>query len=205
MQHQDLIPARGAIRTLALEVERDLTAQDLLQLQTLPATSPPPLKTLSARHRRQAQLLARGLSPQVVAEALGTTTARVYQLKKDPAFNELIAIYEDQIHESTLEDEKRFQEKMRAIGEGSADILIDRLEGIKDDVPISNAELRQLLTMSADRTVAPPKTIDPRLNPPQNVTLNFGTTLKPPTQTIEHEESPPTLIEDRATEKVPPE
>jgi len=194
---QQLVPKRGALRTLSLEVERELTHEDLLVLETLPGNGPPPLKSLSARHKRQAQLLAKGLSPQVVAEALGTTPQRVYQLMKDPAFNELVAIYSDQFHEESLEDEKRYQEKMRAVGETSLDIINDRLEGTPDEVRISTSELRQLATMAADRTVAPPKIQDPKSNIPQNITLNFGTTLNPPRPkiinqdgTLDHEGDP---------------
>jgi hypothetical protein len=185
-QSNQLVPKRGALRTLSLEIERELTEQDLLTLQTLPGNGPPPLKFLSARHKRQAQMLARGLSPQIVAEALGTTPQRIYQLQRDPAFKELMAIYEDQIHEESIDDEQRFQGRMRAVGETSLDLIGDRLEGIQDDIRISTSELRQLATMAADRTVAPPKVTSPNSNIPQNITLNFGTTLKPP-KTINQE------------------
>ena len=40
------LPTRGAISTLSLEVERELTEEDLVQLRFLPDNSPPPLKTI---------------------------------------------------------------------------------------------------------------------------------------------------------------
>lgn len=57
-------------------------------------------------------LVAQGKSDHYVAEALGYTSARIYQLKKDPSFKELVAYYEDQIdlHEKSLKDRKSLKE-----------------------------------------------------------------------------------------------
>lgn len=173
------LPSRGALATLSVEVERELTEADLLDLRFMPDNSPPTLKTISARHRRTAMMCARGLSNEQIADALGYTPTRVSQLRFDPAFKELVAYYEDQIHEESLDDEKRFQAKILVAGEQSVDLINNRLEGEVDDVKISTSELRQIATFAADRTVAPPKAIVNTTAPPTEITLNFGRELKP--------------------------
>lgn len=170
---------RGAISTLSVEVERELTEDDLLELSNLPDNSPPPVKTISSRHRRTAMMVAEGKENHFIAHALGYTPARIYQLKQDPSFKELVHYYSDQLHEKSLGDEQRFQEKLRSAGEQALDLLNDRLEDPEIRERISTSELRNIVTISADRTVAPPKAMVNAPIPPQSITLNFGTTLKP--------------------------
>lgn len=173
------LPSRGALSVLSIEVEKELEEKDLLDLRFMPDNSPPTLKTISARHRRTAMMVARGFGNEHIAEALGYTPARVSQLRFDPAFAELVAYYEDQIHEESLTDEKRIQEKLRAMTETGLDLINERLEDPAHRERISTSELRQLVAMGADRTVAPPKAIVNTNAPPAEITLNFGTTLKP--------------------------
>ena len=173
------LPSRGAISTLSLEVERELTEEDLVELRFFPDNSPPPLKTISARHRRTAMMVAEGKLDIHVADALGYTPARVRQLKQDPSFRELVAYYTDQIHEGSLGDEVRFQEKLRSAGEQALDELNDRLEDPNRIKGIATAELRNIVTVAADRTVAPPKAIANAPMAPAHITLNFGTKLTP--------------------------
>ncbi len=174
-----LLPKRGAISTLSIEVERELTEEDLLELSNLPDNSPPQVKTISSRHRRTAMMVAEGKENHFIAHALGYTPARIYQLKQDPSFKELVHYYSDQIHEKSLGDEQRFQEKLRSAGEQALDLINDRLEDPIISDRISTAELRNIVTVAADRTVAPPKAMVNAPIPPQSITLNFGTTLKP--------------------------
>jgi hypothetical protein len=179
------LPPRGALSTLSIEVERELTEEDLLELRFMPDNSPPPVKTISARHRRTAMMVAQGKSDLLIADALGYTPARISQLKRDPGFQFTVAQYEDQIHENSLADEQRFQEKLRVAGEQAIDELNDRLENKVDR--ISTSELRQIITVAADRTVAPPKQVTSQPNIPQHITLNFGTKLTPKTKTLDQD------------------
>jgi hypothetical protein len=181
------LPTRGALSTLSIEVEKELTEEDLLELRFMPDNSPPPVKTISARHRRTAMMVAQGKQDVFIADALGYTPARVGQLKNDPGFQMLVQYYNDQIHEGTLEDEKRFQEKLRSAGEEALDELNDRLEDPDKKVRISTSELRQIITVVADRTVAPPKQIANSVVIPPNITLNFGTKLNPKVKTIDQD------------------
>lgn len=175
------LPRRGALSTLSLEIERELTEEDLVQLRFMPGNAPPPLKKISARHRRTAIMVAQGKEDIVIADALGYTTARISQLKKDDSFMDLVARYEAQIHEGMVEDEQRFQDKLRSAGEQAIDELNERLEDPERIKRISTSELRQIVTVAADRTVAPPKAIINAPTPPANITLNFGRELKPRT------------------------
>jgi hypothetical protein len=187
---------RGAISTLSVEVERELTEEDIVQLQNLPDNSPPPVQAISARHRRTALMVAEGKGNHTIADALGYTPARIYQLKQDPSFKELVRYYSDQIHEESLADEKRFQEKLRIMGEQAMNLINDRLDDPDRSDRISTSELRQIATAAADRTVAPPKAMISAPTSPTEITLNFGTTLKPREKVVEETPSqalPPAL------------
>jgi hypothetical protein len=166
------------MNVLSLEVERELTEADILDLRNLPDISSP-LKTISARHRHTAMLVAEGKSNNHIAEALNFTPARVGQLRQDPAFKELVHYYYDQIHEEALSDEKRIYGKVLLNTELALDHMTDRLEDPALSRRITTAELRQIADTRLDRTVAPPKVAQSQLNPPQDITLNFGTQLRP--------------------------
>ena len=129
-------------------------------------------------------MVAEGKLDIHVADALGYTPARVRQLKQDPSFRELVAYYTDQIHEGSLGDEVRFQEKLRSAGEQALDELNDRLEDPNRIKGIATAELRNIVTVAADRTVAPPKAIANAPMAPAHITLNFGTKLTPKEKVI---------------------
>lgn len=160
----------GELKVLTLEAERELQVEDLEQLQHKPRTGLV-LQTLTVRHRRTAMLVAQGRKDHEVADLLDYTPARVAQLKEDPSFKELVAYYYDQIHEESLQDEKRFQQKLRLAGEQALNELNNRLDQKVEE--INTSELRQIIIMAADRTVAPPKAAN-QPPVPQTITLNLG-------------------------------
>lgn len=173
------LPKRGALSILSIEVERELDETDLLELKNLPANSPPPLKALTARHRRAALMVAEGKTNDHIADALGYTPTRIAQLRNDPGFMYTASTFEDQIHEIAIADEQRLQGKLRLMGEGALDEINDRLDDPAQMKLIPTAELRQLVTTAADRTFAPPKQANSRNDPPVNITLDFGRQLTP--------------------------
>jgi hypothetical protein len=181
------LPSRGAMRTLSVEVERELTEEDLLELRNMPKNSPPPVKTISARHKRTAMMVAEGKSDVLIADALGYTPTRISQLRQDPGFQYLVNRYENQIHEESLDDEKRYQEKLRTAGEMALDEINDRLEDPERIKHIGTSELRQIVTVAADRTVAPPKNVTTSPTAPAHITLNFGRELKPKVKTLDED------------------
>lgn len=178
-QLNNLLPRGGALSVLNFEIIREVPRDELMKLVNLPALAPPPIKTLSARHRRQAQLLAEGKPPAVVADALGVTPQRISQLLKDPSFVQLIAEYEDEIKERFFAEQERLQAKLLVAGETALDEINNRLEGDKPSSEVPYGELRKTVEMAMDRTVAPPKTANNQQAPPPTITLNFGRTLTP--------------------------
>jgi hypothetical protein len=181
MAKPDLIPARGAVaEQLLLEVERELTADDLLRLADAPKVSVPILQKLRATHHRQAQLIAQGKPLNQVAAIVGCTTQRLVQLQVDPMFTELVAFYQDQIMVLALEDGARMRDKLVDVGEMAVDELRERLEDDTKRSGMQTEQVRKIAEMALDRTVAPPKTAAPPNTTPVSVTLNFGTSLRDP-------------------------
>lgn len=199
MSRPDLIPSRGAIaEPLVLEVTRELTPSDLRRLGDAPKTSVPILQRLRATHHRQAQLLAEGRSVNEVAVIVGCTTQRLVQLQVDPAFNELISYYQDQIMSAMIADAARLKDKIIDVGEMAVDELRDRLEDDDRRRGVSIGEIRKIAEFAMDRTVAPPKVAAPPTQAPAAITINFGTGLRP-TAAIAREDTK--TIEGKVEEK----
>lgn len=178
----DLIPSRGAVaEPLLLEVTRNLTAEDLLNLGSAPKVSVPILQKLRATHHRQAQLLASGKSVSEVAAIVGCTPQRLVQLQVDPTFAELVSYYQDQIMSAMLTDSARLQDKIVDVGEMAVDELRERLESDEARKQMPVGEIRKIAEFAMDRTVAPPKATAPTSTAPQSVTINFGTPIDRPT------------------------
>lgn len=179
MAKPDLIPSRGAIaEPLLMEVTRDLTAEDMLRLGQAPKVGVPILQRLRATHHRQAQLLAQGKTLNEVAAIVGCTSQRLVQLQTDPTFAELVHYYHDQSMVGLMEDAARLQAKLVDVGEMAVDELRHRME---DDVARSKmrtGDVRQIAEMAMDRTVAPPKATQNIQQPPNTVTINFGTPVR---------------------------
>jgi hypothetical protein len=177
---RDLIPKRGSVgKALVLEIVRELEPADLALLSAdfKPRTGPPPIQQLKAIHHRQAELLAQGMKVIDVARALGTTPARIHQLQKDPTFVEAVAIYRSRLHDQTMDDANRIQGKLVVAAEMALDELNDRLEDPAKRSQIPLGELRKVVEMGGDRTVAPSKSAGPQSTVPSRITLNFSTVL----------------------------
>lgn len=186
-----MLPARGRpAQTMALEVERALTARDIYDLATgalVPQTTGAPvIQRIKAAHHRIAQLLVTGLADNEVAFATGYSPQRVTDLKnQDPAFQELLAYYQNQVNDLGILDARRIQTKAQDIAENALDEIRERLDDDKTRAQIPLSELRQLSTMGMDRTVAPPKTAQPTTNIPIKITYKIGTKDIRPIETIE--------------------
>lgn len=175
MQFDNILPLRGALAApLVIEVIRELTADDLKDLVGAPKTDVPVLKKLTARHHRQAVLIAEGKSNLEIAAICGTTPQRIVQLKADPAFQNLIAMYQDQVLTLQLEDAARLKDKAVDLGEMAMDELIDRFEDEGKRQAMPTAEVRQVATTMLDRTVLPPKSTTNIVTTPTTITLDFG-------------------------------
>lgn len=192
-----LIPARGRpTAPLFLEVERELSLEDLLEFSKAEHARvvAPATKRLRTIHLRIAQHVAMGRSNEEVARICNITSERVRQLQNDPAFNELVAYYCEQISEVTIEAGQRVQEKLLDIAELALDSLHEQLEIGADKISVS--ERRQIAQMALDRTVAPPKSTSQGERPPVNVTLNLGRELKPQEKVIDADPATLSIVEE---------
>lgn len=195
MENLDFIPPvpKGILSTLAFEIVRELTLDDISQLNGGGKLGPRPIKEIRAIHHRIAQLTAKGHSHNFISELTGTSPARQTVLKNDPAFADLVSYYKDQMAETTIEDGQRIQEKLKVAAETALDELSDRLydDEARKAMPLS--ELRKIVELGADRTVAPPKASIHMTQAPQQITLNIGAPrfAETNTKTIDHKETLP--------------
>lgn len=176
-----MLPTRGRIGPsnggLILEVEGELTAADLFRAMTEPGPriGTPPLKRVGHIHRRIAQLIAQGKSDDYIAAEVGRTPQRIRDLKVDPALSDLVIYFQDQVDETSIEEGQRLRAKLLDVADDALDEISERLEDPAKRAEIPIAELRQIVSMGADRTVAPPRTATPGQQVPTHITFKIGT------------------------------
>lgn len=174
----DMIPARGRpALSLLLEVDRELTIQDLVNMATNPPpkVGPPMIQKITSIHHEIAACLARGMSDVEISVKVGRTPQRIHDLKIDPSFKDLMAFYQDQKTDKEIEHGGRVRTLLLDNAEIASMEISDRLNNpnIVKDIPIG--ELRQIAAHGFDRTVAPPKTAVPIQQVPTQITFNMGT------------------------------
>ncbi len=126
-----------------------------------------PLQRLTSRHRQMARMIAAGATVNEVAMAMGFTTTRVWQLKQDPTFVELIAHYQLEIDAKFV----GFAESLGGLAEDAVEELRERLE--VEPSGFDNNELMAITRMGADRTGHGPSRSENL-----NVNVNFGDRLE---------------------------
>ena len=161
---------------ITMTVVRELTSDDIFRLVSEPITvsAPPLLQKLTSSHHAMARLVASGKSATQIAILCNKTPQRVRDLTKDPAFKELVAVYQEQISAAEITDEVRLREKARNIAEMALDEISERMEDDDKRAKIPFAELRQVAGDTLDRTVLPKKTAVSASIPPQNITFNIA-------------------------------
>ena len=184
---RDFLPRRGAIaRPLIMEVVRQITDDDVLRLGSGVASGQgrnvsirPALKQIRAIHHRMAQLLSQGRSNGEVAVLVGRTPQSVSDLQQDPAFKNLLSYYTDQFMVAMMEDSVRLGVKANNVGEMALDELTARFEDDASRKNMTVADLTRAGAFGLDRGALPPKAAGGQAVVPANITLNFGTELKP--------------------------
>jgi hypothetical protein len=165
----------GAVRPLFIEAGRELTDEDLVALSIAPTRAIFPTKHVRAIHHRQAQLVALGRPDNEVAAICGTSSARVRDLRTNPAFADLVSYYQEQRIELDYETHLRIQGKLVDILELTTNEIQERLDDDAKRAAISLSELRKTAEFAADRTIAPPRaTQQGNVTPPTKISLNFG-------------------------------
>jgi hypothetical protein len=160
-----------------MTVERHLTSDDLFRFVAVndhPLTSPPIVQRLREVHQRAARLVAAGKSDVEVGIEVGRSAQRIGDLKRDPAFADLVEYYRTQIEEIDLSGAALAYRDYADINDLARGEIIQRLEDPTKmkDIPID--ELRRLMVDTGDRTHTPIKNATPIANPPVKITFNMG-------------------------------
>lgn len=156
-----------------LESPKELTKEDLvLLLANQPADAKAPLARISAPHHMLAKLIAEGGSDPEVSGVTGYSTLRIKTLKKDPAFQELIAYYEGEHIKATA----NVTAQITHIALTAGQLLQEKLEDSPEE--FTKKELTDLWSKGLDRIGHGPTskhTID--VNDPSHVIDKLQTLL----------------------------
>lgn len=132
---------------LSAEIVRELTGADIALLASAPrGVTAPRLRRLSQSHHQLAQVLASGAKPGLAAVMTGYSASRISILQADPAFQDLIAFYEQN-------KEAAFQNFWDLASGLSVDMMLlvrDRLEEDPDQIGLAMAH--DFIKLFADRT-----------------------------------------------------
>jgi hypothetical protein len=139
------------------EVVRELVPEDLAALQVERGVQKAPalkLQRLSERHRNLARLLAAGKTDYEVAIITGYTPGRVSILKSDPAMQNLIKHYREEVDiiYTTV------NEKLAHVAGTALEVLQDRLEDEEAAAEMTVGQLIEITKLGADRTGNGPTT-----------------------------------------------
>lgn len=126
------------------------------------------LKHLRHTHHRLAQLLSNGMDETVAAKLCNYSHERVWQLKQDPAFRDLLAHYTGRVDEEFSD----FVTAAAGLGMDTLQELQRRLD--EDPEQFSTGALMKLLETTADRTGNGP--MAKNLN--VNINADLGSKLK---------------------------
>lgn len=164
--------------------DRELSEDDLPALHSPPAVPAASLEKLRHVHHEAAKLLANGNKDIDVALVVGMTPARIWQLKQDPAFQELLSFYSEQ-KEAVFADAL---EQLKNLGLTALQEIQERL--VERPESFSLREVLDVMKESFDRSAAPSKGV-PRggANGTATVAVNLQfVKAEPQGPLIEHEE-----------------
>ena len=161
---KDALVARHSARREPWQVafDREIGPEDLVLLQGTfyaPTNTKAPLAAIRDPHHTLARLVAQDKAVVEISAITGYTPSRIYTLKADPAFRELVAHYAEQEASAKADVHQQIQ----ATALTALQILHERLEETPDE--FSNKELREILTAGFDRTgFGPSSKVDVRFN-----------------------------------------
>jgi len=146
-------PGRGRRPAPILyNVTRHLAETDIASLwEARKDGATPKLKTLRYNHHLLAKAVAAGKSLIECSNLTGLTAPRISDLKNDPAFQELVSYYAEELNEVYIDVHQR----MAALGTSVLEELTERFEADPDK--FTKRELMDLFTTMADRSIATAK------------------------------------------------
>lgn len=107
----------------------------------------PRIKTLRYNHHLLAKAVASGKTLLECSQLCGLTVYRISDLKNDPAFQELVSFYAEELNEVYVDVHQR----MAALGTSVLEELQERFEEAPDK--FTKRELMELFTTMADRSI----------------------------------------------------
>lgn len=151
-----------ASRPLTATQVRELDDCDIALLQEEKGSKPPALKRLSERHHALARCLASGMEPGDAAITCGYVLSRVSILQSDPAFQELLAFYRQDVTSKYLD----MHGVLAGLSLDAATELRERLEAEMqaEEKTISIGQLVELTKLGADRTGFGPQSSQVNVN-----------------------------------------
>lgn len=145
-------PGRGRRPApLAFHMTRPLTEADVAKMWDAGTQQFSRLKALRYSHHLLAKAVASGKSLMECSRITGHTVARISDIKNDPAFQDLVAYYADELHQVYVDVHQR----MAALGTSVLEELQERFEN--EPEKFSKRELMDLFTTMADRSIASAK------------------------------------------------
>lgn len=155
----DIFRTQGrAAKPLDAVVLRSLTSADLSLLADEKGSKPSAIKRLSDRHHALARNLAAGMSESEAAIIVGLTLNRVSILKGDPAFEELLEFYRQDVTRVYRD----MHEKLHGVATTALNLIEERLEDEPEKV--STSQLLEITKMGADRSGFGPATTNTNVN-----------------------------------------
>ena len=175
-------------------VTRHLTEGDLADMwNPYQDGTGPRLKTLRYNHHLLAKAVASGKSLLECSNLTGHSATRICVLKNDPAFQELVSFYAEELNEVYVDVHQR----MASLGTSVLEELQERFEA--DPEKFTKRELMDLFTTMADRSIptakggpAPQQAITAGPNGGLALQINFVSPQGEPAKTIDLAPAPPT-------------
>lgn len=175
-------------------VTRHLTEGDLADMwNPYQDGTGPRLKTLRYNHHLLAKAVASGKSLLECSNLTGHSATRICVLKNDPAFQELVSFYAEELNEVYVDVHQR----MASLGTSVLEELQERFEA--DPEKFTKRELMDLFTTMADRSIptakggpSPQQAITAGPNGGLALQINFVSPTGDSPKTIDLAPAPPT-------------
>ena len=145
------------------------------------------VKKLRDSHHRIAHLYAMGFRPGEVAEITGYSLARLSNLRRAPAFDQLVEQYRKEVNptrQAKADHQYELMIRSRALSLGE---VVDRLEDDDDRAKMSTRELLAIYSDLADRTGYPKRTVAVNINADFATRLDMAIERSQKIKTIEGE------------------
>lgn len=133
---------------------RDLTAEDIASIGKRASYGSQPgqlIQKLRAPHHTLARLLAEGKKHPECSIVTGYTVEYVVMLERDPAFQELVSYYKEQLVPIYL----NVHERLASLGAMAMEIIQERMSDPEKVKTMTTGQLREIMNDALDRSSAP--------------------------------------------------